>query len=118
MNTSPHYIHIFVLKLKKTKMNDNFNHILQSGYFTKTLRDWQSTNTNITPSTLILPIFIHENDDCDEDIPSLPELKRFGVNKLNAYLQPIVNNGLRTVLLFGVIERKENKDANGTFADT
>jgi porphobilinogen synthase len=98
-------------------MNSELNHILQGGYFNRTLRDWQSTNTNISQSSLILPLFIHENDNCDEEIPSLPDVRRLGVNNLHKFLEPIVDNGLKCVLLFGVIDNKNHKDSNGSFAD-
>ena len=97
--------------------NFNLSHVLQSGYFNKTLRDWQSTNTNITSSNLMLPIFIHEDDDCDQDIPSLPEVKRLGINKLEGFLRPLVNSKLKSILLFGVIDSDTLKDAHGSFAD-
>jgi porphobilinogen synthase len=95
----------------------NLNHVLQGGYFNKTLREWQSTNTNITSTNLMLPIFIHEDDDCLQDIPSLPEVKRFGINKLEEFLRPLVQNNLKSILLFGVIESDKYKDASGSFAD-
>lgn len=97
--------------------NLNLNHILQGGYFNDTLRKWQSTNTQITPANLILPLFIHENDDCEEDISSLPGVKRLGMNKLQAFLDPIVANDLKCVLLFGVIDNPSLKDSIGSFAD-
>lgn len=93
------------------------NHVLQSGYFNKTLREWQSMNTNITASSLMLPIFVHENDDCDQEIPSLPEVRRLGINKLEGFLRPLVENNLKSILLFGVIENESVKDVHGSFAD-
>ena len=95
----------------------NLNHVLQGGYFNKTLREWQSMNTNIKATNLMLPIFIHEDDDCNQEIPSLPEVKRLGINKLEEFLRPLVENKLKSILLFGVIENEANKDAQGSFAD-
>ena len=45
-------------------MNDKLeiNHVLQGGYFHKTLRQWHSTNTLVNPSSFMFPLFIHEND--------------------------------------------------------
>jgi len=95
----------------------NPNHVLQGGYFNKTLRNWHSTNTIVTASNLIYPLFIHDDDDCIEDITSLPNVKRLGLNKLKEYLEPIVSNGLKCVLLFGVIENEKLKDEFGSYAD-
>lgn len=97
--------------------NFNLNHVLQGGYFSRTLREWQSMNTSVSPSNLILPLFIHENDDYEDEVKSLPGVKRFGINKLYQYLNPIVEDGLQTVLLFGVIDTASLKDELGSFAD-
>lgn len=100
-------------------MSKNFDidHVLQGGYFHKTLRLWHSTNTTVKASNFILPLFIHENDDASEEIPSLPNVKRLGLNNLKHYLEPIVSNGLKCVLLFGVIEDENLKDEFGSYAD-
>ena len=95
----------------------DLSHVLQGGYFHKTLRQWQSSNTQITPAALIYPLFLVEEDDRSEDIASLPGVKRMGVNVLKAHLDPIVADGLRCVLLFGVIEDEAKKDSRGSYAD-
>ena len=100
-------------------MNENLdiNHILQGGYFHNTLRLWHSTNCVVTPVNFIYPLFIHEKDDCEENIPSLPNVKRLGVNKVKEHLDPIIENGLKCVLLFGVIDNESLKDELGSYAD-
>jgi len=95
----------------------NLNHVLQGGYNHKTLRQWQSANTLVNASNFIYPLFIHENDECCEDVPSLPGVKRLGINKLKEYLDPVIANGLKCVLLFGVIENYNLKDESGSYAD-
>lgn len=95
----------------------DLKNVLQSGYFHKTIRQWQSANILVNPSNFIYPLFIHENDDALEEIPSLPNINRLGINKLKEYLEPIVNDGLKCVLLFGVIENENLKDELGSFAD-
>jgi porphobilinogen synthase len=99
--------------------SSNFNpsHVLQSGYFNPTLRHWHTTNTTLTAANLILPIFIHENDNTDEPIPSLPNVSRLGINKLRTLLDPCVANGLACVLLFGVLDNESVKDELGSYAD-
>ncbi|KAK3894069.1 hypothetical protein Pcinc_002171 [Petrolisthes cinctipes] len=63
------------------------------------------------------PIFIVDDGDAVQPVSSLPGVNRYGVNKLAAFLEPLVNNGLSSVLLFGVPTNMP-KDANGTSADT
>lgn len=48
------------------------------------------------------PIFISDDPDAEEVISSLPGQKRWGVNKLEGFLGPLVKSGLRSVILFGV----------------
>ena len=43
--------------------------------------------------------------DPDEEIGSLPEQHRYGVNRLEEALRPLVAKGLKTVLLFGVLAK-------------
>lgn len=47
----------------------------------------------------------------------MPGVSRFGLNQLKLYLDPLVKNGLTSVLLFGVVENAE-KDATGQSADS
>ena len=51
---------------------------------------------------LMYPIFITDEPDAEVIIASLPGQKRWGVNKLQTFLAPLVAKGLRSVILFGV----------------
>lgn len=46
----------------------------------------------------------------------MPGISRFGVNSLIRHLEPLVNKGLKSVLLFGVID-KTHKDDRANAAD-
>jgi porphobilinogen synthase len=94
------------------------DHILQGSYFHKTLRLWHSANVSVAPANFIYPLFIHEKDDADEDIPSLPGIKRLGLNNLKDHLEPIIADGLKCILLFGVIDNEDLKDERGSYADS
>ena len=91
-----------------------------SGYFHPLLRAWNSSVSSspscITSNDFIYPIFITDLDD-DAKIPinSLPDQYRWGVNKLPELLTPLVELGLKCVILFGVTEKGE-KDAVGSYA--
>ncbi|XP_055081625.1 delta-aminolevulinic acid dehydratase isoform X2 [Periophthalmus magnuspinnatus] len=90
--------------------------ILHSGYFHPTLRTWQTCNTELRPDNLIYPIFITDNEDAIEPIGSLPGQSRYGVNRVEELLQPLVQKGLKCVLIFGVPAKVE-KDERGSGAD-
>lgn len=48
------------------------------------------------------PIFITDDPDAEVDIPTLPGQKRWGINRLEGFLRPLIEKGLRSVILFGV----------------
>lgn len=62
------------------------------------------------------PIFITDDENAALDLSSMPGQKRWGVNRLEEFLGPLVKKGLKSVILFGVPEKKE-KDDKGTLAD-
>lgn len=66
---------------------------------------------------LIYPLFITDNPNECTPIPSLPNQNRLGLNKLVPFLTPLVQKGLRSVILFGVPLAPSAKDALGTAAD-
>jgi len=95
----------------------SMDHVLQGGYFHPLLRSWQETDTLITPDTLIYPVFVTDYPDAEEEISSLPGVKRYGKNSLITHLQPLVLDfQLKSVLIFGV-PSKVSKDSQGSKAD-
>jgi porphobilinogen synthase len=62
------------------------------------------------------PIFITDDPTARVEIPSLPGQCRWGVDRLDELIGPLVAKGLRSVILFGVPLKCE-KDARGTPAD-
>lgn len=66
---------------------------------------------------LILPLFLTDNNDEETLIPSLPGHYRRGINKIANYLRPLIQKGLRSVILFGVPLAPGAKDVLATAAD-
>ena len=89
---------------------------LHSGYSHPLARSWQAER-QLTKSMLIYPLFISDQDDEEVLVPSLPNQYRRGINKVVPFLEPLIANGLRSVILFGVPLRPGTKDALGTAAD-
>lgn len=48
------------------------------------------------------PIFISDDPDAEQIVATLPGQKRWGINKLEGFLGPLVKKGLKSVILFGV----------------
>jgi len=67
---------------------------------------------NLSIDDLIQPIFIKENLSGTEDIESMPEIKRFGLDVLNEEIEELVSLGIKSVAVFPVIEESK-KDAAG-----
>jgi porphobilinogen synthase len=75
--------------------------ILQGGYQHPLSRSWQG-RCQLTKSMFMYPIFITDDPNASVEIPSLPGQRRWGVNKLEVFLGPLVQKGLKSVILFGV----------------
>ncbi|CCE62548.1 hypothetical protein TPHA_0C03980 [Tetrapisispora phaffii CBS 4417] len=104
------------INFEGTSNNVEITSILSGGYNHPLLREWQNER-QLTTNMLIFPIFLSDIEDDETAIDSLPNIKRFGVNKIVAYLKPLVEKGLRSVILFGVPLKEGAKDAYGTNAD-
>ncbi|RUP50814.1 delta-aminolevulinic acid dehydratase [Jimgerdemannia flammicorona] len=90
--------------------------ILHGGYHTPVSRAWQAERA-LTKSNLMYPLFITDDPDAMDQIPSLPGQYRIGINKLCSHLGPLVAHGLTSVIIFGVPLREGVKDPTGTHAD-
>jgi porphobilinogen synthase len=66
---------------------------------------------------LMYPLFISDQADEETLIPSLPNQYRRGINKVVAFVEPLVQKGLKSVILFGVPLAPGAKDTLGTAAD-
>lgn len=89
---------------------------LHSGMFHPILRLLQEPNCTIEPHNLMYPVFVIPQEDSAEDIPSMPGISRLGINKLKEHLAPLVQKGLKSILIFGVVS-SESKDSIGSYAD-
>ena len=65
---------------------------------------------------LIGELFVRDDPDAEQPIAAMPGVSRFGVNRLEEHLVPLVANGLSSVLLFGV-PFDLPKDGRGSCAD-
>ncbi|KAH9981438.1 tetrapyrrole biosynthesis porphobilinogen synthase [Lactifluus volemus] len=75
--------------------------VLQGGYNHPLSRQWQSRR-GLEKYMFMYPIFITDDPTARVEIPSLPGQCRWGVDRLDEFLRPLVNKGLRSVILFGV----------------
>ncbi|KAJ0180894.1 hypothetical protein K1T71_002979 [Dendrolimus kikuchii] len=92
-------------------------HVLQGGYFHPVLRKLQEPNTSIEPHNIMYPVFLLEDENGLQHVNSMPNVNRYGINKLIPVLQDLVLKGLKSILLFGIVETLP-KDPLGTNADS
>lgn len=97
-------------------LETDISSVLQGGYNNPLLRAWQHER-QLQKNMFIFPLFISDDPNDETPIPSLPNISRFGVNKLIPYIDGLVKKGLRSVILFGVLTDDSAKDYQGTPAD-
>ncbi|GFU03652.1 delta-aminolevulinic acid dehydratase [Nephila pilipes] len=89
---------------------------LHSGIFHPVLREYQQLSTSISKENLMYPVFIMSDVDGEKEIPSMPGVYRYGERKLILALKPLIEKGLNSVLLFGVVD-SSLKDGQASVAD-
>ncbi|KAG6459720.1 hypothetical protein O3G_MSEX011556 [Manduca sexta] len=92
-------------------------HVLQGGYHHATLRRLQEPNTTIEPHNIMYPVFLLEDDNAKQEVASMPNVYRYGINELIPVLKDLVAKGLKSILIFGIIETLP-KDPTGSHADS
>ncbi|XP_054279726.1 delta-aminolevulinic acid dehydratase-like [Macrosteles quadrilineatus] len=63
------------------------------------------------------PVFILDVEDAKTEVESMPGVFRYGVNRVVDELKPLVEKGLKSILLFGVVTHL-SKDDSGINADS
>jgi len=69
--------------------------------------------TTISKKDLIYPIFVIEQDDIKNEVPSMPGIYQLSLNMLHEELKATYEAGIRAVMFFGI---PNEKDACGTGA--
>ena len=92
-------------------------HRLHPAYSHSLLHLWHS-DAPLLSHHLVFPLFIVDDDEAKQPIASLPGQFRWGVHRLPQLLRPLVDVGLRAVLLFGVVTDDSRKDAVGSLASS
>lgn len=89
-----------------------FNH---SSYNHPQMRKWHSPSLNII-NNLIYPLFICDKEDELNEIESMPGQYHIGIHRLEDFIAPLIEKGLQSVILFGVITDESKKDHCGSFS--
>ncbi len=68
--------------------------------------------TILSPNDFIYPIFVVEGVGIKEEIPSLPNIFHYSVDRLNEIIFEIKNVGIKGVILFGLPKCKDEKGSS------
>ena len=72
--------------------------------------------TRVDASSLIYPIFVGENIQGKEEIPSMPGQYRYSVDLLPEILEKTADAGVLSVMLFGIPAHKDER-GSGAWAE-
>lgn len=72
--------------------------------------------TRMDPSSLIYPVFVREGSKIREEIPSMPGQYRYSVDQLMYCLEEQAKAGVKSVLLFGIPDTKDEM-GSGAWAE-
>ena len=73
--------------------------------------------TRLSPSDLILPLFIVEGTGVREAIASMPGVERFSVDQVVAEAKRVADLGIPGVILFGIPDEKDGRGSGADAAD-
>lgn len=65
--------------------------------------------TTVLPSELVYPIFVAEGRDIKEEVPSMPGIYNYSVDRLDEIMTEVVKSGISGVMVFGVPVHKDSK---------
>ena len=70
------------------------------------------------PEKFVWPVFVVEGSNREESIESMPGQARYSVDRLCEVLKPVVDSGVNSILIFGVLEDgAKDERGSGAFAD-
>jgi len=72
--------------------------------------------TRLHPEMLVAPLFVRPGTRIREEIGSMPGQDRLSVDQLSRQAEPLLEAGVRSVLLFGLPEDKDD-EGSGAWAD-
>lgn len=67
-----------------------------------------TAETSLDVKDLIYPLFVIEGENIKKEIPSLPGVYHFSVDRLEEEIQEIVDLKIPAVILFGVVDHKDS----------
>jgi porphobilinogen synthase len=83
---------------------------------TDAIREILSEN-RLHVSSLVAPVFVRDGEHVEEPVASMPGIFRYSVDKLSDYVGSLTDVGIRSVLLFGIPNSKDEAGTGAYSAD-
>ncbi len=82
---------------------------------TPELRSFVRENS-VTVKDLIYPLFVIEGNDIKNEVPSMPNIYQYSIDRIDEELDRVVEAAIPAILLFGIPEHKDEK-GSGAYDD-
>ncbi|KAI3646609.1 hypothetical protein MP228_009537 [Amoeboaphelidium protococcarum] len=76
--------------------------LLHASYRHPVAREWQKQYA-FKAENMMYPVFVLDQRDAQQEIESMPGQYRYGIDNVVAALEPLINNGLSSIILFPVV---------------
>lgn len=63
--------------------------------------------TSVEIIDLVYPIFVEEGENIAEPIPSMPNIKRYSIDRIDEELDRVAESGVKSLLIFGIPKHKD-----------
>ena len=73
--------------------------------------------TILSPSQFIAPIFIHEGNEKEIEINSMPGIYQFSLDRVLKHIEELQQNKINSIILFGIPDSKDNQ-ATSAWSET
>ncbi len=73
--------------------------------------------TSVKKEGLILPVFVTFGKDKKEEVPSMPGVYRYSVDRLGEVAEQVLQAGIAGIMLFGIPEHKDERGSGAYDAD-
>jgi porphobilinogen synthase len=83
---------------------------------TEAIRDMLK-ESRVSPSSLMAPVFVKDGEHIVEPVESMPGINRYSVDTVSKYVGRLVDEGVRSVLLFGIPDTKDESGSQAYSSD-
>ncbi len=83
-----------ILRLRRLRMKNNLRRMKRE--------------TKLSVSDLIYPIFVQDGNNIRQEIPSMPGIYRFSIDRVEEEIQKVVEAEIPAIILFGIPDEKDS----------